>query len=165
MDADAKTEHVAPPPIQAGPAATYGINPPTHVPHPHPSRSRAARVAVALVLVALTAGLVLSLAQGHSASLRAARAEQQYNALSRSLGVNASQTSANGGSVTTLKGQFNALQSQVNATEHYAVCYETWTDNNGFLTGTSLSTPVIGNNGNIQCPRGVLVSVVPVPGG
>lgn len=160
---EAKTEYV-PPPIQAEPAATYGINPPTHVPHAHPPRSLAARVVFALVLAALTAGLALSLVQGHSASLRVAHAEQQYAQLSRALGVNATQTSTNGGSVDQLGSKVSTLQQQMAGVSHYAICLKTWIDNTGNVTGVVLSTPTVNGNGVYGCASGVMVSVAPVPG-
>jgi hypothetical protein len=117
--------------------------------------------ALSVVILALAAGLAVCLIQLHALSDRQSHISIQVGQLSGAVGQNASQ---NGGSVAWLKSQVTSINNQLDAISHYGVCLRDWIDNNGFVTGVNISTPVMSNNGEPQCPTGVFISAAPGPG-
>jgi hypothetical protein len=160
---------------------SYGINPPaglqpedsseqaapaprTYAPHKHVAAWRQVRRTInGAVIGALAVALAVTVVQLHSMSQRQVGDERTVSQISKAVGMNASQTTQNGGFVSTLRGQINAIQNEVNATSHYGVCLRTEMDNNGFITSVSMTAPVLSNNQD-TCPAGTGVFVPVEPG-
>lgn len=155
--------------LHAEPAApTYGINPPSRVPHEHPRKQRPwGRIFAAVIMLTLAAGLVLSQLQLHAMSATQSRTEAQVSDLSHAVGAVGQGTSANGGSVASLRSQLATVEQQIAALppnlSKYGICLRVFTDNQGNVSQVTMATPIM-NGGNATCPVGVLVSVMPVPG-
>jgi hypothetical protein len=163
-----ETDHIHQP-LHAQPAATYGINPPLpsslrRGPRPWPL---AARLAVAVLVIGLATGFAMSLITLRSVSTRETRDSRTISQLSQALGVNASQTTQNGGSVSQLNRELSGVQARLRSLlppglAHYGVCLVRTTDNaTGDLANITLVAPVV-TAGSYTCPQGNFVSVVPV---
>lgn len=163
-------------PVHAEPVARYDLNDPAELP-PRPPLSPWAltgRVLASLVIAALTAGVAILFVQLRSTQgqLRtteatAAKAVAQDGQLSRALGVNASQTSANGGTLGNLSGSVGSLAHQLQVIRaqlanppipHYGICVKTWTDNStDDISNVVITDPVAPGT----CGQGTYVSAVP----
>jgi hypothetical protein len=158
--ADTDYHHEPDVPRPAEVPGSLKLNPPKPVVHVRRAWTLAARLTVAVLIIGLAAVTALSLISLRTVSVRASKASVM--------------ASAEAGTIASMGRQLAQLQAKVGAPvqlpkpyrppailQHYGVCVAFGRDtSSGALVNVNLSTPQV-NGGQVSCPQGTLVSVVP----